>query len=99
MVERGAVAKQVKFILESQEIQKWHCDISSSPSLSLYASIKDLYGEEVYFKAGLSRKELKCVISVRGNFVAFGDRRKYLGKIRSKAGPYFCPICGDENDD
>lgn len=97
-VEVGLVAKKVKDRLIEQEIQRWQNQKSSSASLGLYGLAKEVWGEEVYFKAGMSSEDLRWVISVRGNFLGIGERRKYIGNYRIKNGPYQCPMCGEEED-
>ena len=37
-------------------------------------------------------------MSMRADCLPLGKRRKYLGKFRVKSGPYFCPMCGCENE-
>ena len=98
-LEVGNVAKLVKGVLEDQEIQKWQCEVAASVSLGIYRQWKEVWGYDNYFKAGLNSEEIKWYISGRGNFLALGERRKYLGRVRVKEGPYSCPMCGENGED
>ena len=37
-------------------------------------------------------------MSIKGESLDLGKRRKFLGKFRLAARPYFCPICGCVNE-
>ena len=47
---------------------------------------------------GFAPYDLKWVMYVRGNFMLLGERRKYLGRNRSRDGPYGCPMCGEMDE-
>ena len=93
-----SVWKEVQRILNDQEIQEWQTHKGQSVSLRFYSQAKECWGEEVYFKFGLSREYLKNLFLLRGDSLDFGIRRKYLGKFRQGTGPYFCTMCGRGNE-
>jgi hypothetical protein len=72
--------------------------VNETRSLELYAKAKEQWGEELYFKAGLQKRQLKFIICVRSDGLQVGERRKYLVGVRQVSGPYFCPMCGKEED-
>ena len=82
-----SVWKEVQRILNDQEIQEWQTQKDQSVSLRFYSQAKEYWGEEVYFKFGLSREDLKNLLLLRGDSLDLGIRRKYLGKFRQEAGP------------
>ena len=84
-----SVWKEVQRILKDQEIQEWQTQKDQSVSLRFYSQAKECWGEEVYFKFGLSREDLKNLLLLRGDSLDLGIRRKYLGKFRQEAGPTF----------
>ena len=45
-------------------------------SLKFYSQAKDCWKEEVYFKFGLNKEDLKNLLLVRGNGLDLGERRK-----------------------
>ena len=97
-VETGLIAKAVEKVLQDQEIQVWQEDKVKSQSLGIYRKIKEAWGEEIYLKFGLQNDTLKWVLSVRGNFMPLGGRRKYLGRVKVRSGPFTCPMCGESED-
>ena len=97
-LKEGAVANRVRERLRDQEIQVWHARVNETRSLELYAKAKEQWGEELYFKAGLQKRQQKLIICVRSDGLPLGERRKYLGGVRQASGPYFCPMCGKEED-
>ena len=94
----GTVSRLVATRLESQEVQVWQAEKATSPSLGIYAEVKENWGEEIYLKMGLAPDDLKWVMYVRGNFMPLGERRKYLGRNRLRDGPYSCPMCGEMDE-
>ena len=93
-----SVWKEVQRILNDQEIQEWQTQKDQSVFLRFYSQAKGCWGEEVYFKFGLSREDLKNLLLLRGDRLDLGITRKYLGKFMQEAGPYFCPMCGGGNE-
>jgi hypothetical protein len=67
-------------------------------SLRFCSQAKECWGAEVYFKFGLNKENLKNLLLVRGDSLDLGERRKFLGKFRLAADPYFCPMCGCVNE-
>ena len=98
MDETVSVWKEVQRTLNDQEIQEWQAHKDQSMSLRFYSQAKDGWGEEVYLKFGLNKEDLKNLLLVRGDSLDLGERRKFLGKFRLAAGPYFCPMCGLVNE-
>jgi len=88
---------KVQRTLDAREIQEWQAHKDQSMSLRFYSQAKECWGEEVYFKFGLSREDLKNLLLLRGDSLDLCIRRKYLGKFRQEAGPYFCPMQGGGN--
>ena len=37
--------------------------------------------------------------NIRGKLFLLGDKRKHIGRVKSKIGPYFCQVSGDWEDD
>ena len=88
------VSRVVERILQDQEIQAWQAQRSLSNSLGLYCRSKEIWGEVLFFKVGLNKNEIKLLIEMRADSLPLGQRRKFIGREKSKAGPYFCPMCG-----
>ena len=61
--------------------QGWQVHKDQSMSLRFYSQAKDCWGEEVYFKFGLNKKDLKNFLLVRGDSLDLGERRKFLGSL------------------
>ena len=53
--------------LKDQEIQEWGCLVRSSETLKEYSKVKEIFGEEYYFKVNLPFRYLKSWIQLRGN--------------------------------
>ena len=53
--------------LKDQEIQEWGYLVGSSETLKEYSKVKDIFGEDYYFKLNLPFKYLKSLIQLRGN--------------------------------
>ena len=39
------------------------------------------------------------MVSLRADSLPLGERRKFIGKVKVCAGPYFCPMCGSLGED
>ena len=66
----GTVSRLVATGPESQEVQVWQAQKATSPSLGIYAEVKENWGEEIYLKMGLAPDNLKWIMYVRGKFYA-----------------------------
>ena len=51
--EIGSVAKEVKIVLQEQDIQLWQASQTAVASLYVYVEVKEAWGEEYYFKVEL----------------------------------------------
>ena len=51
--EMGSVAKEVKIVLEQQDIQLWQASRTAAESLGVYVEVKEVWGQEYFFKVGL----------------------------------------------
>ena len=71
---------------------------TAAECLGVHVEVKEAWGEEYYFKVGFQGEDIRWFISIKGNFMPFGERRKYLRRFRSQRGPYFCPMCGENED-
>ena len=98
MDESVSVWEEVQRTLNDQEIQEWQAHKDPSMSLSFYSQAKDCWGEEVYFKFGLNKEDMKNLLLVRGDSLDLGERHKFLGKFRLVAVPHFRPMCGCVNE-
>ena len=96
--EMGSVAKEVKIVLEQQDIQLWQASRTAAESLGVYVEVKEVWGQEYFFKVGLQGEDIRWVIPIRDSFMPLGERRKYLGRFRSQRGLFFCPMCGEKED-
>ena len=94
----GTVFRLVATRLESQEVQGWQAEKATSPSLGIYAEVKENWGEEIYLKMGLALEDSKWVMFVGGNFMPLEERKKYLGTNTLRDGPYSCPMCGEMDE-
>ena len=93
------VSRLVERILLDQEIQAWQAQRSLSNcvrqrSLGLHCRSKEIWGEVLFFKVGLNKNNIKLLIEMKADSLPLGQRRKFIGREKSKAGPYFCPMCG-----
>ena len=93
---------QVRFILESQEIQHWQGLVLDSTTLQHYNQAKPSFGEEVYFKFNLPAMILRRWIQLRANCLPIQNRQKTFDKNKMIVGPdrrYVCPLCKDDDED
>jgi len=66
--------------------------------VKLYRQIKGSWGEEVFWKAGLSREDLKVYLDWRGNGFLIGEKRKYQGRRGEKVESFACLMCGSQDE-
>ena len=62
-------------------------------------SVEGDLGWSFILQGGFEIIEIKLLIEMRADTLPLGQRRKFIGRKKSKAGSYFYPICGslDEN--
>ena len=92
------VMREVQERLKNQEIQIWWASLDRSGSLKLYRQIKGSWGEEIFWKVGLSREDLKAYLDWRGNGFLIGEKRKYQGRKGKKVESIACPMCGSQDE-
>ena len=80
------VIREVQERLKNREIQIWWASLDRSGSLKLYRQIKGSWGEEVFWKAGLSREDLK---DWRGNGI-FDWGEKKVSREKRGDGRIYC---------
>ena len=82
MDESVSVWKEVLQTLNDQEIQEWQAHKEQFMSLRFYSQAKECWGEEVNFKFGLNKVDLKNLLLVKEDSLDLGKRRTSLGKFR-----------------
>ena len=93
---------QIRFILESQEIQHWQGLVFDSTTLQHYNQAKPSFGAEVYFKFNIPAMILRRWIQLRANCLPIQNRQKTIDKNKMIVGPdrrYVCPLCKDDDED
>ena len=97
MGESVSVWKDFQRTLNDQEIQEWRARNDQSLSLRCYSQGKDCWGEEVYFKFGLNKEDLKNLLLVRRDSLDLGERRKFWECLDWRLVLTFC-LCGYVNE-
>ena len=73
----------------------WGCLVRSSETLKEYSKVKEIFGEEYYFKVNFYFRYLKSWIQLRGNCLSV-HRGQKLKKNKGKNGK--CGYCGKEDN-
>jgi len=85
---------EIMQISKDQEIQEWGCLVRSSEALKENSKVKDIFGEEYYFKLNLPFKYLKSWIQLRRNCLPV-HREQRLKKNKGTNGKGW--YCGKED--
>ena len=82
----GTVSELIPSRLEFHEVQAWQVEKATSPSLGVYAAVKENWSEGFYLKMELAPEDLVWAMYVRGNFTPLGEYRKHLERDSPMSG-------------
>ena len=73
-------------------------DLDRSGSLKFHRQIQGCWGEEVFWKVGLSREDLKAYLDWRENGFLIGEKGKYQRRKGEEVESIACPLCGSQDE-